>query len=156
MRTFSGKRSTLALVIVGVIVMSGFMVMSEVRVEGFIDDLILIGGIYYWQRERDRKDVIDGDKYKINFFYFIWNVNFDFQFGYVVDMFGFDIVAFTAIEMAENGDSFYSNEIAFLKSNKVYDEDWFGDKSGISLYKVAVKFKYGSVWARVGYIQLIG
>lgn len=153
---FSGKCSMLVLVIVGVIVMLGFMVMLEVCVEGFIDDLILIGGIYYWQCERDCKDVIDGDKYKINFFYFIWNVNFDFQFGYVVDMFGLDIVVFMVIEMVENGDSFYLNEIVFLKSNKVYDEDWFGDKSGISLYKVVVKFKYGLVWVRVGYIQLIG
>lgn len=53
-------------------------------------------------------------------------------------MFGLDIAAFTAIEMAENGDSSHPNEIAFSKSNKAYDEDWSGDKSGISLYKAAV------------------
>ena len=57
-------------------------------------------------------------------------------------MFGLDIAAFTAIEMAENGDSSHPNEIAFSKSNKAYDEDWSGDKSGISLYKAAAKFKY--------------
>jgi hypothetical protein len=34
--------------------------------EGFIDDSTLTGGIYYWQRERDRKDVTDHDKYKTN------------------------------------------------------------------------------------------
>lgn len=68
-------------------------------------------------------------------------------------MFGLDIAAFTAIEMAENGDSSHPNEIAFSKSNKAYDEDWSGDKSGISLYKAAAKFKYGPVWARAGYIQ---
>lgn len=61
-------------------------------------------------------------------------------------MFGLDIAAFTAIEMAENGDSSHPNEIAFSKSNKAYDEDWSGDKSGISLYKAAAKFKYGPVW----------
>ncbi len=63
MRTFSGKRSTLALAIAGVTAMSGFMAMPEARAEGFIDDSTLTGGIYYWQRERDRKDVTDGDKY---------------------------------------------------------------------------------------------
>ncbi len=42
----------------------------------------------------------------------------------------------------------HPNEIAFSKSNKAYDEDWSGDKSGISLYKAAAKFKYGPVWAR--------
>lgn len=31
-----------------------------------------------------------------------------------------------------------------------------GDKSGISLYKAAAKFKYGAVWARGGYIQPTG
>ncbi len=55
----------------------------------------------------------------------------DFQSGYAADMFGLDIAAFTAIEMAENGDSSHPNEIAFSKSNKAYDEDWSGDKSGI-------------------------
>ncbi len=79
-----------------------------------------------------------------------------FQSGYAADMFGLDIAAFTAIEMAENGDSSHPNEIAFSKSNKAYDEDWSGDKSGISLYKAAAKFKYGPVWARAGYIQPTG
>lgn len=67
MRAFSGKRSTLALAIAGVTAMSGFMAMPEARAEGFIDDSTLTGGIYYWQRERDRKDVTDGDKYKPTF-----------------------------------------------------------------------------------------
>ncbi len=105
MRTFSGKRSTLALAIAGVTAMSGFMAMPEARAEGFIDDSTLTGGIYYWQRERDRKDVTDGDKYKTNLSHSTWNANLDFQSGYAADMFGLDIAAFTAIEMAENGDS---------------------------------------------------
>ncbi len=64
--------------------------------------------------------------------------------------------AFTAIEMAENGDSSHPNEIAFSKSNKAYDEDWSGDKSGISLYKAAAKFKYGPVWrGQVIFSQLV-
>jgi hypothetical protein len=123
---------------------------------GFIDDSTLTGGIYYWQRERDRKDVTDGDKYKTNLSHSTWNANLDFQSGYAADMFGLDIAAFTAIEMAENGDSGHPNEIAFSSSNKAYDEDWSGDKSGISLYKAAAKFKYGPVWARAGYIQPTG
>lgn len=156
MRAFSGKRSTLALAIAGVTAMSGFMAIPEARAEGFIDDSTLTGGIYYWQRERDRKDVTDGDKYKTNLSHSTWNANLDFQSGYAADMFGLDIAAFTAIEMAENGDSSHPNEIAFSKSNKAYDEDWSGDKSGISLYKAAAKFKYGPVWARAGYIQPTG
>ena len=85
MRTFSGKRSTLALAIAGVTAMSGFMAMPEARAEGFIDDSTLTGGIYYWQRERDRKDVTDGDKYKTNLSHSTWNANLDFQSGYAAD-----------------------------------------------------------------------
>lgn len=71
-------------------------------------------------------------------------------------MFGIDIAAFTAIEMAENGDSGHPNEIAFSSSNRAYSEDYSGDKSGISLYKAAAKFKFGPAWARAGYIQPTG
>ena len=155
MRTFSGKRSALALAIAGVTAMSGSVIAPEAKAAGFIEDSTLTGGIYYWQRERDRKDVTE-DKYKTNLSHSTWNANTDFQSGYAADMFGIDIAAFTAIEMAENGDSGHPNEIAFSSSNKAYDEDWSGDKSGISLYKAAAKFKYGPVWARGGYIQPTG
>lgn len=66
MRTFSGKRNTLALAIAAVTAMSGWVVAPHASAAGFIDDSTLTGGIYYWQRERDRKDVTDGDKYKTN------------------------------------------------------------------------------------------
>lgn len=156
MRTFSGKRSALALAIAGITALSGLVVVPQAQAEGFIDDSTLTGGIYYWQRERDRKDVTDGDKYKTNLSHATWNANLDFQSGYAADMFGLDVAAFTAIEMAENGDSGHPNEIAFSKKNKGYDEDYSGDKSGISLYKAAAKFKYGPAWARAGYIQPTG
>lgn len=65
MRTFSGKRSALALAIAGVTAMSGLVVAPEAKAAGFIEDSTLTGGIYYWQRERDRKDVTE-DKYKTN------------------------------------------------------------------------------------------
>lgn len=118
MRTFSGKRSTLALAIAGITAMSGWIVVPQAQASGFFDDSTLTGGIYYWQRERDRKDVTDGDKYKTNLSHATWNANLDFQSGYAADMFGLDIAAFTAIEMAENGDSGHPNEIAFSKKIK--------------------------------------
>ncbi|WNN49601.1 chitoporin [Siccibacter colletis] len=156
MRAFADKRSALALAIAGATALTGFIPASAAHAAGFTDDSTLTGGIYYWQRERDRKDVTDDDKYKTNLSHATWNANLDFQSGYVADMFGLDVAAFTAIEMAENGDSAHPNEIAFSASNKAYDEDWSGDKSGISLYKAAAKFKYGPVWARAGYIQPTG
>jgi len=156
MRTFSGKRSTLALAIAGVTAMSGWIAVPQASAAGFVDDSTLTGGIYYWQRERDRKDVTDGDKYKTNLSHSTWNANLDFQSGYAADFIGLDIAAFTAIEMAESAESGHPNEIAFSSINKGYDEDWSGDKSGISLYKAAAKFKLGPTWARAGYIQPTG
>lgn len=118
MRTFSGKRSTLALAIAGITAMSGWIVVPQAQASGFFDDSTLTGGIYYWQRERDRKDVTDGDKYKTNLSHATWNANLDFQSGYAADMFGLDIAAFTAIEMAENGDSGHPNELPSRKRIK--------------------------------------
>lgn len=141
MYTFSGKRSTLAL---------------DAHTADFVDDSTLTGGIYYWQRERDRKDVLDNEKYKTNLSHATWNANLDFQSGYAANMFGLDIAVFTAIEMAENNGSSHPNEIAFSAKNKIYDEDCSGDKSGVSIYKATAKFKYGPVWARAGYIQPTG
>lgn len=155
MRTFSGKRSALALAIAGMTAMSGLVIAPEAKAAGFIEDSTLTGGIYYWQRERDRKDVTE-DKYKTNLSH-----STERQPRLPVRLCRryvrlWIFAAFTAIEMAENGDSGHPNEIAFSSSNKAYKEDWSGDKSGISLYKAAAKFKYGPVWARGGYIQPTG
>lgn len=155
MRSLKYKRSGVALALASVSALGGLCSPPDALAAGFIDDSTLTGGIYYWQRERDRKDVVE-DKYKTNLSHSTWNANLDFQSGFAADMFGLDIAAFTAIEMAENGDSGHPNEIAFSSSNKAYDEDWSGDKSGISLYKAAGKFKYGPVWARAGWLQPTG
>ncbi|WP_249212923.1 MULTISPECIES: OprD family outer membrane porin [Tatumella] len=131
---------------------SYFVLSPEVNGAGFIDDSQLNGNVYYWQRERDRKDIASG-KYKTNLAHGTWNGNLDFSSGYAADIIGIDVAAFTAIEMTESGDSSHPNEIAFSSSNKAYSEDWSGDKSGISLYKAALKMKYGPFKLRAGYIQ---
>ncbi|HEI8865979.1 chitoporin ChiP [Serratia sp. AKBS12] len=156
MATHGARRKTLALAVAGALLGTGFAMAPDAKAAGFIDDSTLTGGIYYWQRERDRKDVTDGDKYKTNLSHSTWNANLDFSSGYAADMFGIDLAAFTAIEMAESSESGHPNEIAFSNSNHAYDEDWSGDKSGISVYKAAGKFKYGPVWARAGWIQPTG
>ncbi|AHG21587.1 chitoporin [Chania multitudinisentens RB-25] len=149
------QRKTLALAVAGALLGTGFVMAPEARAEGFIDDSTLIGGVYYWQRQRDRKDVETGE-FKTNLSHATWNANLDFSSGYAADMFGIDVAAFTAIEMAESSESAHPNEIAFSSRNRTYDEDYSGDKSGVSLYKAAGKFKYGPMWARAGYIQPTG
>lgn len=134
MVTHRVRRNALTLAITGVLLGSGFYSMPEAKAEGFIDDSTLTGGIYYWQRERDRKDVTTGN-YETNLNHSTWNANLDFSSGYAADMFGIDIAAFTAIEMAENHDSGHPNEIAFSSKNKGYDEDYSGDKVALAFTK---------------------
>ncbi|WP_373876075.1 chitoporin ChiP [Pragia fontium] len=152
------KRKYLAYVIAGATMASGQFFAPAASAEegkGFIEDSTLTGGIYYWQRERDRKDISTGH-YETNLSHSTWNANLDFNSGYAADMFGLDLGVFTAIEMGEAHDSGHPNEIAFSSKNRTYEEDYSGDKSGISLYRAAAKFKYGPVWARAGYIQPTG
>ena len=108
MRSLRYKRSGIALAVASVTALGG-LCSPPVHAAGFIDDSTLTGGIYYWQRERDRTDIVE-DKYKTNLSHSTWNANLDFQSGFAADMFGLDIAAFTAIEMAENGDSGHPNE----------------------------------------------
>lgn len=48
MSTFSGKRSTLALAIVGITAMSELIVVPQAQAYGFFDGSTLRGSIYYW------------------------------------------------------------------------------------------------------------
>ncbi len=57
MVTHGAKRKTLALAVAGALLGTGFMAAPEAKAEGFVDDSSLTGGIYYWQRQRDRKDL---------------------------------------------------------------------------------------------------
>jgi hypothetical protein len=163
-----------AFALAGTLLSGGMMTTPDAQAAGFIDDSTLTGGVYYWQRERDRKDLNktkeetrpdgskvtvnnpDYNKYATNLSHATANLNLDFSSGYAWDMFGIDVAAFTAIEMAEASDSGHPNEIAFSSSNHAYDEDYSGDKGGVSLYKAAGKFKYGGFLGHAGYIQPTG
>ncbi|MGY3349769.1 hypothetical protein ACVW1J_001104 [Serratia marcescens] len=57
MGTHGAQRKTLALAVAGALLGTGFAMAPEAKAAGFIDDSTLTGGIYYWQRERDRKDL---------------------------------------------------------------------------------------------------
>ncbi|CQJ13540.1 OprD family outer membrane porin [Yersinia enterocolitica] len=159
MVTHGAKRKTLALAVAGALLGTGFMAAPEAKAEGFVDDSSLTGGIYYWQRQRDRKDLTPGSaeygKYVANLHHSTFNANLDFSSGYAADMFGIDLAAFGAVEMTNSGPA-APNEIGSSDAKTRWDEKWTGDKSGVSIYKAAAKFKLGDFWARGGYIQPTG
>lgn len=174
MATHGVRRNTLTLAVAGALLGTGLAMPPAAQAAGFIEDSTLSGGLYYWQRERDRKDLNktkemtrpdgssvtvnnpDYNSYTTNLSHATANLSLDFSSGYAWDMLGLDVAAFSAIEIAESKDSGHPNEIAFSSSNRTYDETYQGDKGGVSLYKAAAKFKYGPVWARAGYIQPSG
>ena len=127
--------------------------------ESFIDESSLKGGLYYWQRDRDRKELDPNSenykKYIANLQHSTFNANLDFSSGYFSDVIGLDLAAFSAVELSNSGPA-APNELGFSDAKTRWDEQWTGDRSGISVYKAAAKLKYGPLWARGGYIQPTG
>lgn len=126
----------------------------SIKSSGFITDSTLSAGIYYWNRHRVRKDILDSE-YKDNLTHSTANLSLDFSSGYFNDFIGLDLGAFSALEFNDGGPA-YPNEIGFSDSKTRWDEQWGGDRSGLSLYKAAIKLKSNSAWARLGYIQPTG
>jgi len=138
---------------------TAILVDMPVYASGFIDDSSLEGGVYYWQRHRERKDLhIDSDKYKqytSNLHHSTINTNLDFSSGFAGDWIGLDLAAFAAVEISNKGPG-APNEIGFSDGDSRWDEPWSGDKNGVSLYKAALKMKYDNSWLRAGYLQPSG
>lgn len=142
--------------IVGLTLLAILVPSTPVYALGFIDDASLNGSVYYWQRQRDRKELTPGQedygKYRANLHHSTLNANLDFQSGYAAEFIGFDLAIFGAVEMANSGPA-APNEIGFSKARSRWDEKWSGDTSGASVYKAALKLKYEDYWFRGGYIQ---
>ncbi|NHW59593.1 ChiP family protein, partial [Escherichia coli] len=89
-------------------------------------------------------------KYKANLHHSTFNANLDFSSGYLGNFIGIDLAAFGAAELNNSGPA-APNEIGFSDAKSRWDEKWTGDRSGMSVYKAAAKFKLGNFWAQGGY-----
>lgn len=156
MSFFSSIRYSATGVLACVTALSGIFVAPAVVATGFTDDAALTGGVYYWQRHRERKDLNpDSDKYgqyQQNLHHSTFNANLDFSSGYAADFIGLDLAVMGALEMSNSGPA-APDEIGFSDAKNRWDEKWTGDKNGASLYKAAVKFKVKDYWLRAGYLQ---
>lgn len=156
MSVFTSSRHVIAGAVACCTLLSVPLYIPEATAAGFIDDASLTGGVYYWQRHRERKDLNpDSDKfgqYQQNLHHSTFNSNLDFSSGYVADIIGLDLAVFGALEMSDKGPA-APNEIGFSDANTRWDEKWSGDKNGTSLYKAALKVKLNDFWLRAGYLQ---
>lgn len=124
---------------------------------GFMEDSSLTGGIYGWQRHRERKEQT-GDrpgKYRQNLHHTTFNGSLDFSSGYAAELIGLDLGAYNVVELSNKGPA-APNEIGFSDARSRWDEKWTGDKNGVTIYKAAVKLKYRDYWFHGGYLQPSG
>ena len=132
---------------------------SAALAAGFVEDATLNGNLFYWQRQRDRKEMDPQQgrygQYDANLHHASANANLDFSSGYAADFIGLDLAAFGALELSNSGPA-APNEIGFSHAHSRWDEDWSGDSSGLSLYKAALKLKWQDNWLRAGYLQPSG
>ncbi|NWA62470.1 outer membrane porin, OprD family [Pantoea sp. B9002] len=152
-------RAPLSAAIISALFAGAFVPVPSAHAAGFVEDSTLSGNLFYWQRQRDRKEM-DPQKgsygqYDANLHHASANANLDFSSGYAGDVIGLDLAAFGALELS-NGGPAAPNEIGFSNARTRWDEDWSGDKSGLSLYKAAIKAKWQENWLRAGYLQPTG
>lgn len=153
---FSSTRLALVSTLVGCTALSGTFFTPSVLASGFVDDASLTGGLYYWQRHRERKDLDAGSdkygQYQQNLHHSAFNGSLDFSSGYAADFIGLDLAAFGAVELSGKGPA-APNEIGFSDAKTRWDEKWGGDKNGASIYKAALKLKHQNYWLHGGYLQ---
>lgn len=156
MRTLTGGRKGLCWALSVLTAIASFIITPSIHASGFIDDASLNGAVYYWQRQRDRKEMNKESEhygqYQPNLHHATVNGSLDFNSGYAADIIGLDLALFGAIEMSNSGPA-TPNEIGFSRAKHRWEEEWGGDRSGVSLYKAALKMKADDYWLRAGYIQ---
>lgn len=156
MRTYAGTRKAVCWALSVATILSCFIFTPPTHASGFLNDSTLKGAFYYWQRQRDRKDMDANSEhyreYRANLHHATVNSSLDFSSGYAADFIGLDAALFGALEMSHSGPA-APNEIGFSKANNRWDEEWVGDRSGVSLYKAALKMKTQDYWLRAGYLQ---
>lgn len=135
----------------------------------FLDDASVGGNIFFWNRDRERRNIEETrdpntnkvisrhvGKYKSNIRQSTFNANLDIKSGYIADMLAVELGGYGAWEVS-NGGNGHPNEIGFSGAKKRWDEDWKKDVSGLSFYKAQVNFKLDELfWIKAGYIQPSG
>lgn len=140
-----------------------------VYASNFLDDASVGGNIFFWNRDRERRNIEETrdpntnkvisrhvGKYKSNIRQSTFNANLDIKSGYIADMLAVELGGYGAWEVS-NGGNGHPNEIGFSGAKKRWDEDWKKDVSGLSFYKAQVNFKLDELfWIKAGYIQPSG
>ncbi|MFB0583640.1 OprD family outer membrane porin [Aeromonas salmonicida] len=172
------KRAALSAAVVAALVAPGMAFAAQDMMsptygksyEAFADDAKLSGGVFYFQRERDRKQAQDAHyndkgeyvpaqdgKYHSNLSHSTAQLALNFNSGYAWDVVGIDIGGFGAANLAvdESNGVNEENEFSFWGNSWGAGGDGLSE-NGASLSTAALKLKFmdGAVTAKGGFTQL--
>lgn len=124
--------------------------------EKFVDDSKLTGGLFYMQRDRDRR-AEPGAKYGHNLAHSTVQAALNFNSGYAWDFIGLDLGGFYAYDLTQGGTAVdQENEFSFAGNKWGYNFSDGLPHKGASLTTAALKFKAfdGVLTAKGGLTQL--
>jgi hypothetical protein len=171
MNTRTLKRTTLSAVITALVATAGTQSVAfaaddmgpayQEGISKFYEDHKLSGGLFYFQRGRDRKDGAGDGKYHSNLSHTTTQFALNYNSGYAWDMIGLDLGGFTAYDLTvdESNPVNQENEFSFA-AGKWGDNYKAGNDgtpaNGYSISNAALKFKLaeGAVTAKAGWTQL--
>lgn len=126
--------------------------------QGFMEEASLETTLFYIYRDRDRRSGgmgPDGEgtpgAYASNLQHSTANLAVDFSSGHAGGVVGLDLAAFAAYDFQNRHQG---TELNFRPASTLWEERWDGkETNGASLYRAALKFKFGDMWGRLGYLQ---
>ncbi len=121
----------------------------------FFDDAALSGGVYYFQRYRDRLN-IDTGRYERNLQHATVQGNVEFNSGFIGNVIGLDVGVFGSADVMNHGA--VDHEMSFVPWGDPWHPNWnkTSTEDGASVYKALLKAKVGNFWGKAGYFQPSG
>lgn len=158
------KRAALSAAVVAALVAPGMALAAQDMMspeygqsyEAFVKDSKLTGGLFYFQRDRQR---IDGDgKYATNLSHGTAQAALNFNSGYAWNFIGLDLGGFGAYDLSVDETNPVNQENEFSFAGNTWGNNYkdLAPDNGFSLSNAALKFKFGDsgVTAKGGYTQL--
>ncbi|MGM5629822.1 OprD family outer membrane porin [Apibacter raozihei] len=123
--------------------------------KGFLKKSSLGGTLYFWDRNRERKNVITKD-YVNDIIQTTFTAELNFKSAPIAKMFSVELGGY-GVWQPHSGGTTLPSEIAFSNHKSRWRETWDEDSDGVSFYKALIDFRLKNyLWAKVGYIQPSG
>ena len=128
---------------------------AQTQASPFFTDAVIQAHTFYVYRDRQRYDLERGE-YRTNLLHSTGQTSVDFESGLIARTFGIDFGVFGATDFENKGSP--DHESSFFPWDHPWAADWSKKetRSGVSVYKAALRFKSEQLWAKTGYFQPSG